>query len=169
MAEVFLGLGSNRRRYHHLCQGLEVLSEQFGALRLSRVFESESIGFQGSLFLNMVVAVETSLGVAQLARLLRQIELDHGRLPNAPKYSPRSLDIDILLVDQLSGVLDGVVLPRDEVLSNAFVLWPLSELAPDHLHPVVGESYRQLWRDYPHQQRLWPVVFDWRGQRISQP
>lgn len=169
MAEVFLGLGSNRRRYYHLSQGLDALSSQFGPLRLSRVFESESIGFQGSLFLNMVVALETSLSVAELARRLRHIELEHGRLPNAPKYSPRSLDIDILLVDQLAGVVDGIALPRDEVLSNAFVLWPLSELAPDHLHPVCGQSYRQLWRDYSPQQRLWPVVFDWREQRISQP
>lgn len=169
MTEVFLGLGSNRRRYYHLAVGLDELTARFGPLRVSRVFESESVGFQGSLFLNMVVGLQTGLTVAELTSVLRQIELDHGRQANTPKYSPRTLDIDLLLYGEATGVIDGVELPRGEVLSNAFVLWPLSELAPDHRHPVARISYRELWHHYPNTQKLWPVNFDWHGRDLSAP
>lgn len=167
VVEVYLGLGSNRQRYTHLARALDELSERFGKLGLSRVFESESVGFQGSLFLNMVVSLTTDLSVAALAETLRAIEYRHGRQPNAPKYGPRTLDIDLLLYGDATGVIDGVALPRGEVLTNAFVLWPLSELAPNLVHPVAQRSYQQLWRNYPGQQVLQPVPFRWRDQHIS--
>lgn len=167
MVEVYLGLGSNRQRYTHLVKALDELSERFGELGLSRVFESESIGFQGSLFLNMVVSLKTDLRVAELTEALRAIEFRHGRQADAPKYSPRTLDIDLLLYGDATGVIDGVELPRGEVLTNAFVLWPLSELAPALAHPVAQCSYQQLWRNYPGRQVLRPVPFRWRGRQIS--
>lgn len=167
VVEVYLGLGSNRSRYRHLGQGLDALAQRFGSLGLSRVFESESVGFEGSLFLNMVVSLKTELSVAELAQCLRDIEVAHGRLPNAAKYSPRTLDIDLLLYGDVVGVVDGVELPREEVLRNAFVLWPLSELAPELQHPIAKQRYRQLWLHYSSGQKLWPVDFQWLGRRIS--
>jgi 2-amino-4-hydroxy-6-hydroxymethyldihydropteridine diphosphokinase len=79
----------------------------------------------------------------------------------APKFSPRTLDIDILSYDNLRGNFAGIELPRDEVTYNAFVLRPLSELAPDHCHPVSGKTYRELWAGYASEQKLWPVEFRW--------
>ncbi|AKH69347.1 2-amino-4-hydroxy-6-hydroxymethyldihydropteridine diphosphokinase [Spongiibacter sp. IMCC21906] len=169
VAEVFLGLGSNRDRYRHLSLGLDALSDRFGSLGLSRVFESESVGFEGSLFLNMVVSLSTELSVGELSQCIREIEVDHGRIPNAAKYSPRTLDIDLLLYDDVVGVVDGVELPRGEVLNNAFVLWPLSELSPEREHPVAKRPYRQLWQNYSSSQKLWPVDFQWQGRCISTP
>ena len=122
VVEVYLGLGSNRQRYTHLARALDELSERFGKLGLSRVFESESVGFQGSLFLNMVVSLTTDLSVAALAETLRAIEYRHGRQPNAPKYGPRTLDIDLLLYGDATGVIDGVELPRGEVLPFTLIL-----------------------------------------------
>ena len=81
--------------------------------------------------------------------------------------SPRTLDLDILTWGDATGTLDGVELPRAEILKNAFVLRPLADIAPDELHPVCGESYRSLWQSYQKDQKLWPVDFTWQGRQIS--
>lgn len=158
MAEVFLGLGSNINRQKNIAFALEQLRQQFGALQCSAIYESEAVGFDGENFYNLVVKVETDLSVSELSSLLRKIEDAAGRDRSLPKFSPRTLDIDILLVDDLVGEIDGVSLPRDEILKNAFVLLPLSELAPDAVHPEVGKSYAELWRQFDHsKQKLWRV------------
>ena len=81
---------------------------------------------------------------AELARNLRQIEIEHGRPADATRFSARQLDIDILTYDDRVGLIDGVQLPRDEILENAFVLCPLAELSPDALHPVSGAAMPSL-------------------------
>ena len=79
-----------------------------------------------------------------------------------------TLDIDILTYDQCVGLVDGVALPRGEILFNAFVLWPLAEIAPDELHPLAALSYGELWQNYEHnRQALWPVSFHWRGSELT--
>ncbi len=167
MAEVLLSLGSNQDRERYILAALDALAEQFGELELSSVYESESVGFQGSPFFNMVVGIRTSLSVANLSKLLKKIEDDNGRRRNGPKFSSRTLDIDILTYDDLTGEVDGILLPRDEVDKNAFVLWPLAELKPTLLHPLHQCSYADLWQAYDQDQKLWPVDFYWREQQIS--
>ena len=167
MAEDFLSLGSNTARYRHMTIALDALAEQFGPLLLSRVYESESVGFRGSLFLNMAVGLSTELALADLAAYMRAIELNNGRQVGALKFSPRTLDIDILSYDDVCGCHAGIELPRDEILYNAFVLQPLSEIAPDRVHPLDGRNYRDLWLAYESDQKLWPVPFRWQGRNIS--
>ena len=169
MVEAYLGLGSNRDRYQCISAGLDAIERQFGAVKISPVFESESIGFEGSLFLNLVVAVETELSVAELDAWCKSVEKQNGHDHGSPKYSPRTLDIDILLYGDLVGVVDGVELPRGEIVQNAFVLWPLAELIPDRLHPALKLSYSELWQRYDQAQSLWPVSFTWQGQELPKP
>lgn len=162
MATVYLSLGSNIDREKNLSAGLDALVEAFGDLRMSQVYESEAVGFDGDNFYNLVAAIETDLSVAELALRLRNIEDANGRVRSGPKFSARTLDIDILTYDHLAGEVGGVKLPRGEILKNAFVLLPLSELAPDLVHPVQGKNYQQLWEEYDQaSQKLWPVVFNW--------
>jgi 2-amino-4-hydroxy-6-hydroxymethyldihydropteridine diphosphokinase len=167
MPEVFLSLGSNTQRYRHMTIALDSLNQQFGSLTLSRVYESESVGFPGSLFLNMAVGFFTDMPLNELAAQMWAIELSNGRHVGAAKFSPRTLDIDILSYDDACGCHAGIELPRAEILYNAFVLLPLSEVAPDHCHPVDGRNYRTLWRGYQSDQKLWPVPFQWQGRDIS--
>lgn len=167
MATVYLGLGSNIEREHYLVAGLDALQALFGEMCLSPVYDSAAIGFEGQAFLNMVVSVDTQLEVGQLARKLRQIEMAHGRPVNATRNSSRRLDIDILLYDDLVGVIEGVELPRGEILDNAFVLFPLADLAGELLHPVAGERYSALRKAYPERQQIRRVPFEWRGRDLS--
>ena len=162
MATVYLSLGSNIDREKNLSAGLDALVKAFGDLRMSEVFESEAVGFDGDNFYNLVAAIETDLSVGELAMRLRDIEDENGRVRSGPKFSARTLDIDILTYGDHTGVIDGVKLPRSEILKNAFVLLPLSELAPDTVHPLEGKTYQQLWEEYDQDsQKLWPVEFDW--------
>ncbi|WP_444929494.1 2-amino-4-hydroxy-6-hydroxymethyldihydropteridine diphosphokinase [Microbulbifer sp. SSSA002] len=162
MAQVYLSLGSNINRAQYIRAALDALTEQFGELQVSRVFESEAVGFEGDNFYNLVVGLQTDLPLGQLAPCLRAIEDANGRLRSGPKFSARTLDIDILTYDDLTGVIDGVTLPRGEIVKNAFVLQPLAEIAPQVLHPLAQKTYRQLWDEYDQaSQKLWPVEFIW--------
>jgi len=169
MSQVYLGLGSNIDRRKHITAALDALSRAFGELRLSSVFESEAVGFNGSPFFNMVVGLTTDRPIAELSDLLKQIEYANGRCRQGPKFSPRTLDIDILIYGDRVGDYDGVKLPRSEITKNAFVLWPLAQIAPERRHPALGKSFSQLWHEYDKaQQKLWPVPFYWRGRNLSE-
>ncbi|TCN87888.1 2-amino-4-hydroxy-6-hydroxymethyldihydropteridine diphosphokinase [Shewanella fodinae] len=159
-SRVFISLGSNIEPERYLRAGLQELQTIFGELACSPIYESESVGFKGSNFLNMVVSVPTVMLVAEVVACFKAIELRHGRLPGAKKFAPRTLDLDLLLYDDLI-CQNPVVLPRAEILTNAFVLWPLAELAPTLVHPIAGKSYAQLWDEYDKsRQKLWPVAVD---------
>jgi len=161
VTQVFLGLGSNLEREKNIRAGLVALKSVFGDLIVSRIYESESVGFKGSYFYNLVVATHTELTIAQLSDALKKIEDANGRVRTGPKYSPRTLDIDILTYGDFVGVEAGVELPRAEITENAYVLLPLSELAPHALHPQLKKSYAELWQGYDQTaQALWVVPFE---------
>ena len=168
MPDVFLGVGSNIERERYINAGLDALSGLFGELALSSVYDSGAIGFAGQPFLNLVVGISTDLSPGQLLGQLRHIEFEHGRPPNATRFSSRQLDIDILTHGVLTGTVEGVELPRPEILQNAFVLCPLAELAGAQVHPFAGKTYGALWQQYDQaSQSLARVDFQWRGRWIS--
>ncbi|KAA8978031.1 2-amino-4-hydroxy-6-hydroxymethyldihydropteridine diphosphokinase [Halospina sp. K52047b] len=167
MNRVYISIGSNQNTVVNVRAALDALSARFGELAISSVYESEAVGFEGENFLNLVVALNTDEPVGPLAEWLKQVEDDNGRERNRPRFSSRTLDLDVLTYGALVGTIDGVELPRSEILSNAFVLQPLAEIAPDERHPVSGERYADLWQSYERDQRLWPIEFHWQGRRIS--
>lgn len=159
MAQVFIGIGSSTNRLVSINSGLASLKAEFGELRVSTLYESEAVGFAGGNFYNLVVELKTDLTAAALISRLKAIEIEQGRAENAPKFAPRTLDLDLLLYDQL--VDQKINLPRAEITENAFVLKPLAELAPHLKHPVLNETYETLWADYPKEkQKLWKIESD---------
>jgi 2-amino-4-hydroxy-6-hydroxymethyldihydropteridine diphosphokinase len=167
MARVYISIGSNIDRERYIAAALNALDAWFDELLISSVYESESVGFDGSPFYNLVVGVDTKLSVADLSVRFKQLEAENGRRRDVPKFSARTLDLDILTFDNEVGNVDGVELPRGEILKNAFVLRPLAEIAPNDIHPVCGRSYEDLWQAYDRNQKLWPVSFTWQGRLIS--
>jgi len=167
MARVYISIGSNIERHKHVLSALDALHEWFGDLVLSPVYESEAVGFVGEPFLNLVVGVDTALSVRDLSVRFKQLEADNGRRRDVPKFSGRTLDLDILTYGDQVGQVDGVELPRGEILKNAFVLKPLADIAPEDRHPVIGKTFSQLWQSYNRDQKLWPIDFAWQGRAIS--
>jgi 2-amino-4-hydroxy-6-hydroxymethyldihydropteridine diphosphokinase len=165
LTQVFLGLGSNVEREAHLCAGLDALTELLGPLQCSPVFESLPVGIKSGRFFNLVVSAYTDLPLAELDLRLKCIEADNGRYAPGRKGLP--LDIDVLLYGQQVGNFDGLILPREEILKNAFVLWPLALHAPQMLHPAVRRSFAELWQTAQISQQLWPVAFVWRAQQLT--
>jgi len=165
LTRVYLGLGSNIEREKHLVAGLEALDGFVSEMRCSAVFESQPVGIKSGLFFNLVVTGYTELPLMELDRRLKFIEAENGRY--APDRKGLPLDIDVLLYGDQVGNFDGLILPRAEILKNAFVLWPLSLIAPDRVHPEVGVSFEKLWTDAQIGQQLWPVAFEWRGMQLT--
>lgn len=162
MARVYLSIGSNIDREANIRGGVADLKKVFGDVTLSRVYESESVGFEGDNFYNLVAAVETNMPVEQVSKTLHIIESEHGRTREGPRFSSRTLDIDLLTYDELVTNDNGLQLPREEITRNAFVLWPLAEIAAEEIHPVLQQSYGELWEAFDkEQQSLWPVGFQW--------
>lgn len=165
VTRIFLGLGSNIERERHLCAGLDALAGFVDALQCSPVFESAPVGINSGPFFNLVVSGETDLPLAELDQRLKLIEADNGRYAPGRKGLP--LDIDVLLYGQQVGDFDGLILPRAEILKNAFVLWPLALHAPQVLHPGVQRSFADLWQTAQIAQQLQPIAFQWRGHELT--
>ena len=167
MNRVYISIGSNQNTSANVRAALDALFERFGPLTVSSVYESEAVGFEGENFLNLVVGLDTGEPVGELVEWLKQVEDDNGRERGRPRFSSRTLDLDVLTYGDRTGIIDGVELPRSEILRNAFVLRPLAEIVPEGVHPSTGWTYAELWHAYERDQRLWPIEFNWQGQRIS--
>jgi len=162
MARVYVSIGSNIDREANIRGGVADLRAHFGELELSQVYESASVGFDGDNFYNLVAAFDTDRDVLAVAKILHAIEDEHGRTREGPRFSSRTLDIDMLLYDDVVLKEGKLELPRDEITKNAFVLWPLAEIAPVREHPVLKQSYAALWEAFDKEkQPLWPIPFSW--------
>lgn len=161
MPKVFVNIGSNIEPRMHIRNSLDALHEKFGELNVSKCYESQAIGFEGDNFLNLSAGFFTELSVADVVSVLHQIEDASGRERlNGKAWDSRTLDIDILLYGDVFGDVDGVELPRSEILEFAHVLLPLCELAGNQLHPVLGVSFAELIVGAKFDgQSIWEVPF----------
>jgi 2-amino-4-hydroxy-6-hydroxymethyldihydropteridine diphosphokinase len=156
VAQIFIGMGSSINRMVNIRLGIGALEAEFGDIKASRLYESEAVGFNGRNFYNLVIKLHTDLNIENLILRLKRIEIKHGRPEKTVKFTPRTLDLDLLLYDQQ--IDPKVDLPRAEILNNAFVLKPLSELAPKLKHPILEKTYQSLWKEYPQtKQKLWVI------------
>jgi len=145
MPIALLSLGSNVDPETHLRAAIAALRARFDDVVVSAVYRFPAVGYTGPDFLNAATTLRTDLAPEQLNDWLHALEDAHGRDRSGPRYSDRTLDIDIVLFDD--AVLDAagnLRIPRDE-LRHAFVLRPAAEIAPDWRHPLDGTPLAQLW------------------------
>ena len=158
---ILISIGSNIERERYTRQSVVALKQHFSNVTVSSVYESEAVGFNGNPFYNLVARAETDMSVDDVCNILKIIEKENGRVHSAKKFCARTLDLDLLTFDDRV-INEPVVLPRDEITFNAFVLWPLAELVPNDIHPVTKQSYAQMWQAFDKQkQQLWPIDFTW--------
>ena len=160
MAKIYISIGSNIDAEKNIRIAIHALQEHYGKLILSSVYESEAVGFEGENFLNLVAGVKTDEEVHAVVTTLRKIEDENGRDRSSPRFSARTVDLDLLLYDDLIIKEDGLELPRDEITKNAFVLLPLEEIAPQLIHPVSGDTMCDHWMNFDKEsQKLWEIDF----------
>lgn len=149
MTTVLLSLGSNVQPRRHLHAAVAALAQQFGAIDVSPAYRMAAVGFDGPAFLNSGVAIRTDLPLEALDAWLHALEDAHGRDRSGPRFSDRTLDIDVVFYGDL--IVEGpghLRIPRPE-LKHAFVIKPLADIAPAFVDPVSGLTLAALWRAHP--------------------
>jgi len=144
-ASVYISLGSNVEPEFNIQKAVQAMRVAFGELRLSPVYESAAVGFEGDDFLNLVAGFESDDSLHAVVASSRLIEDELGRDRSQPRFAPRPIDLDILLFADLVIDEPGIQIPRRDIVKQAFVLKPLQDLAADSLHPQTGQSYAELW------------------------
>lgn len=148
---AYLSLGSNVEPERHLRAAIQALRARFGDVVVSPVYRTPAVGFDGPDFLNAAAIIHSDLEPQALNDWLHALEDAHGRDRSGPRFSSRTLDVDIVLFDDR--VLDGgghLRIPRPE-LKHAFVLRPLADIAPQAVVPGTGRTLAALWAAHPEQ------------------
>ncbi|HZT01551.1 MAG TPA: 2-amino-4-hydroxy-6-hydroxymethyldihydropteridine diphosphokinase [Steroidobacteraceae bacterium] len=148
MPQVYVAAGSNIEPERHLAMAARELERQFPGVRFSPWYRNRAVGFEGEDFVNFVAGLATDLGVDEVLARLHAIEALCGRPRDAPRWAPRSMDLDILLYGELVCHLPHLKLPRPDLLKRAYMLGPLAALAPDLVHPTQRQTIGELWRRF---------------------
>jgi len=158
MALAYISIGSNVDAEKNIRAALTALEARYGKLTLSTIYQNSAVGFDGDDFLNLVVGVETEQSIPDFVESLHEIEAAQGRTRNTAKFSPRTLDMDLLLYDSEVFHSATILIPRDEITRYAFVLRPLAELIPDYVHPVEKKSISNIWAEFEQtNQNMTPI------------
>ncbi len=144
LTELLVSVGSNIDAFKHVERAVLAMHDKFDNLRCAPVYQSPPVGMLGDDFLNTVVVGDTALPPVKVVDFLRQLEDEAGRDRAKPRFSSRTLDLDLLIYGVWVQQDEQLELPRPEVLEMGFVLQPLADLVPLRVHPVQGKSYRQL-------------------------
>jgi len=148
MPQVFVADGSNVAPLEHMALATCELARAFPDVRFSPWYQNRAAGFEGSDFINLVAGFRTGLSVDELLVVLRAIETLCGRPREAPRWAPRTMDLDVLLYGDLVCQRSEVTLPRPDLLVRAYMLGPLADLAPNLVHPGAGVTIAELWRRF---------------------
>lgn len=146
MNKAYLLIGGNTGdRRLMLQQAIQAIHEKAGnILAQSPIYETAAWGkTDQATFLNQALAIETALDPNNLLQSLLNIEKDLGRI-REEKYGPRTIDIDILLYNDLHLVTENLVIPHPELANRRFALTPLADIAPGLKHPVLHDTMQSL-------------------------
>ncbi len=146
MRYVYLLCGSNMgNRQDYINKAINLINDRIGDVeKTSSVYESDAWGEEAQDdFLNQAIMVNSSIQAEALLVELKKIEAILGRTESF-RWGPRTIDIDILLVDSLVYFTDHLQIPHSSLEQRRFALMPLAEIAPDLVHPVSGYTMTEL-------------------------
>ncbi|MCE3286238.1 MAG: 2-amino-4-hydroxy-6-hydroxymethyldihydropteridine diphosphokinase [Steroidobacteraceae bacterium] len=147
MSDVLVAAGSNVDPVANLRRALDLLAREFAPLQVSRAYANAAVGFEGDDFVNLAVRFDTHLPMREVIDRLHAAEAACGRARTAPKWAPRTMDLDVLLFGDLVCAEPGLTLPRPDLLRRPYMLGPAAEIAPEIVHPTARRTLAELWRD----------------------
>ena len=154
MARVVIALGSNLNDPHQQLREAGNFLEDISGKEVvkSSIYRSEPLGPSEHDFLNSVAVLETSLRPEELFEKLKEQEKKQGRPSRYPKWTARTLDLDIIAWDNLVIETDSLIIPHQEYARRLFVLLPLKEVLPDWHDPVSAQHVEELIEQAPRLQ-----------------
>ncbi|HWP60588.1 MAG TPA: 2-amino-4-hydroxy-6-hydroxymethyldihydropteridine diphosphokinase [Candidatus Acidoferrales bacterium] len=144
---AYIGIGSNLgKKKENYLESLDRVAKIPGTkiTKESSLYESEPLGDSKQWYVNGVIEIETELGPEQLLKRLKNIERQMGRKKVRKRWGARVIDLDILLYDDLKLNRRNLKIPHPELQNRKFVLLPLSEIAPQVVHPVLDATISEL-------------------------
>jgi 2-amino-4-hydroxy-6-hydroxymethyldihydropteridine diphosphokinase len=148
MPDVYVAAGSNIQPELNLRSAISALKRRLGDLRISHAYRNQAVGFEGPDFINLVIGFETELTLTEVLSVLQAVEGLCGRPRKAPKFEPRSMDLDLLLYGDMVCATHAITLPRPDLIKKAYMLGPLAELAPELVHPTLKQTIAELWKGF---------------------
>jgi 2-amino-4-hydroxy-6-hydroxymethyldihydropteridine diphosphokinase len=145
---VYVAAGSNVEPERHLALAVAEMAREFPGARSSAWYRNRAVGFDGADFINLVVGFTTALPARAVLERLHAIEARCGRVRDAPRWAPRTMDLDVLLYGELVCDEPGLKLPRPDLLKRAYMLGPLAALAPEVMHPTARLTIGELWKRF---------------------
>ncbi len=143
----YIALGSNKGdKFKNLQDAIDLIHARVGnIIRISKVYNSPAFGFESDDFYNACLILESHLTPKRVLQELLQIEVDLGRVrTEAPTYEARSIDLDIILVDDVVIETKTLQVPHPEMHKRKFVLLPLADIAPKVIHPIYQKDIAEL-------------------------
>ena len=157
---VYIALGSNKgNKLQYLQAAIDAIFERVGVIhKISKVYQTPALGFDGDDFFNACIKVETDLKPKRLLKTLKHIEADLGRLPKKSKdYESRVIDLDILFFGEAVIEEKHLVVPHPELHRRQFVLQPLHNIAKDLKHSKLNKTITELLEDCEDDSVIEPI------------
>ncbi len=162
MHKVILSLGSNiEDRMQHLDFGLASIKKKIGnIIKVSSIYETDPLGFESNCrFYNLCVSIESILNPFEILNNIQNIELEAGRTHKSKNniYQSRTLDIDIILMDNITLKSENLSIPHPHFSTRKFVLVPMNEICPDFIVANTNKTVAEFLndcRDFSYIKRL---------------
>lgn len=154
---VLLSMGSNIDPDRHIPAAIELLEEHgcLNVLAVSPVYEFPAVGPPGQpRFHNAAVLIETSLEPVALRNDLREIEAELGRVRTGDLFEPRTIDLDIVMIEGVEAEIEGTRIPDPHIADRAHLAVPMADIAPEWVYPPTGSTLRQIATDLATEQEF---------------
>jgi 2-amino-4-hydroxy-6-hydroxymethyldihydropteridine diphosphokinase len=148
MPDVYVAAGSNIEPKQNLRTAINALKRRLGEVQVSRAYRNKAVGFEGPEFINLVIGFKADLTLTEVLAVLQAVEGLCGRARKAPKFEPRTMDLDLLIYGDMVCATHAITLPRPHLVKRAYMLGPLAELAPGLVHPTLHKTIGELWQEF---------------------